>query len=886
MIRTTVHQQIHGYRKGHQLLSASLELDPRDQDAVDSLSDLTGVLFPGQLFDPYLTTYPLPSRSYYVVARTFQDREAPRSGCVLTRSLFVPMDKWVELNSVEWLLAILEPVQEGEEVRPCDKPTHDEKWPTRVSDSRVVELVQALFLEAVRPIVVFNAPEADLIATRLLVALWPGLRHSFSICTLALGPRRLGDQSFDLAFAPITSRSRFSGGAFRRIGVRGSLPTEAVHPLAASVATRVFRSEEPRLAMTDAIDLLAEEQLCDRTAVRMILQWDELASRVKTTPTAVLGMLDIINSRGGPSARAWDGLAPMVSGALDLTTTQSSPQQSWNFVLALNAKVEWRAAPSELTGRLESVTRSLSRAAPAATLEAVGHLKADFHHSTVLLKAVGDGLAESRSLASLCDRLGLLPPNTLLALVDASVRFGEALVTEMNIAVDQWLDTLVRVLRGDDTAARRRVRRRLVSLVDDSVVGATLPQILAGTGPAELADLVVELGRRNRFRSKAMNAALAEAARSSGSVDVVRDAVVGRVQGGDAEALLRKVVELTGRDLEWLLGVDDRVLAGRLLTSLLADAEDRAICSVLSADGRTARVVSALSAALPTSASDIARILELGLMPSQAGWDVGFEIVARTPPGQRPSLERWLLREVLSAAPPGDPRVRRAITELRHGLTAEELVAIATAASIGRHRASENLVALNAAPPDVRDRVVRIVDTLARSLVKRRGERLDEAAYRAFAAMLADASAADPGRRIKAAGTVFAFALCHVSYPVSAVVVAAFPTVYRERTTLRELDRVSRAQLGISSHAWVNAKKPKDGRRKLIDALVNAFLRSSWPPADLVVTALEAGIGKRVVKRVRRRLLGPRYLDRIGKDARRLDDDLRRRVLACVEDTA
>ena len=885
MTRTTVHQQFHGYRKGHQLLSASLVLDPRDQDAVDSLSDLTGGLRPRQLFDPYLTTYPLPSRSYYVVARTFQDREAPRSGCVLTRSLFVPMGKWVELNSIEWLLAMLEPIQEGEEARPCDNPAHDEKWPTRVSDSRVVELVQALFLEAVRPIVVFNAPEADLIATRLLVALWPGLRRSFSICTLALGPRRLGERGFDLVFAPITSLSRFSGEAFGRIGVRGSLSTEAVHPLAASAATRIFHSDEPKLAMTDTIDLLAEEQLCDRTAVRMILQWDALASRAKTTPTAVLGMLDIINSRGGPGSQAWERLAPMVSGALDLATARSSPQESWDFLLALNGKVGWRAAPAELTGRLERVARSLSRAAPAATLEAVGRLNTDLHGSTVLLKAVGDGLAESRSLASLCDWLGRLAPNTLLALVDASVRFGGALVTEMNAAVDQWLDTVVRVLKGDDTAARRRVRRRLVSLVDDSVVGETLPEILAEAGPAELADLVVELGRRDKFRSKAMNAALAEAARSTGSVDVVRDAVVTRVQSGDAEAFLLKVVELTGPDLEWLLGVGDRVITGRLLTSLLADAKDRTIHSVLSEAGRASRVVAVLRATLPTSASHIARILELGLMPSLAGLDIGFDIVARVPPRERQPLEKWLLREVLSAAPLGDSRVRQAIAEFRHGLTAEELVAAATAASISRRRASENLVALNAAPRNVRDGVVGLVDTLARHLVERHWEELDEAAYRAFAEMLADARAADPGRRIKAAATVYAFALRHVSYPVSALVVAAFPTVYRERARLRELDGVSRDLFGASSHSWVSAKKPKDGRRKLIDALVSAFFRSSWPPADLVVTALEAGIGKRVVKRVRRQFLGARYLDRIGKDAQRLDDELRRRVLACVEDT-
>ena len=133
---------------------------------------------------------------------------------------------------------------------------------------------------------------------------------------------------------------------------------------------------------------------------------------------------------------------------------------------------------------------------------------------------------------------------------------------------------------------------------------------------------------------------------------------------------------------------------------------------------------------------------------------------------------------------------------------------------------------------------------------------------------------------------VCGFALRHLSYPVSELIVAAFPTVYRERAKRKELGGVGTDLLGFSSHSWISWKKSKDGRRKLIDVLVNAFLRSSWPPADLIVTALEAGIGERVVKRVRRQFRGTRYLDRVGKDAGRLDDELRRRVIACVADAA
>ena len=145
MSQTTIHHQIHGYLKGYQLLSASLVLNDQDQDLVNRLSDLSGRLFPGQVFARYLTAYPLPSRDYYIVARTFQDVEASRSGCVLTRSLLVPMDLWDELESLDSLLVMLREVQSGKEALPLDRPTGRGLPPKEVSDERTVKLVNALF---------------------------------------------------------------------------------------------------------------------------------------------------------------------------------------------------------------------------------------------------------------------------------------------------------------------------------------------------------------------------------------------------------------------------------------------------------------------------------------------------------------------------------------------------------------------------------------------------------------------------------------------------------------------------------------------------------------------------------------------------------------------
>ena len=886
MTRTTVHQQLHGYRKGHQLLSGSLDLDSRDQDAVDSLSDLTGRLRPGERFAPYLTAYPLPSHAYYVVAKTFQDLKAPRSGCVLTRSLFVPMDVWVELKSLESLLTMLVPVHEGEEALPSDKPTGEGIPPKKVSDGRVVELVHALFLEDGRPIVVFDAAESDLIATRLLVALWPSLRRDFSLCTLALGPRRLGDRDFDLLFAPLSVQSRFSRQGFCRIGVRGSLPRETVHRLAIPTAKRIFHSDEPSLAAPDVLDLLDKQERSDRDAVRMVLRWEELAARAETTPTAVLGMLDILNARGGPGSQGWGRILPMVSTALDLAAVRSSPRESWNFLVALTAKVEWNTAPAALVRELEEAIRALARAEPEEALAVMDSLTGDVHAPAAVLKGLGDGVAESPAFETLSECLTRLEPDRLLRLVNASDRLGEALATAMNAAANRWLNVLVHMLEGEDVDARHQVRRRLLSQVDGSVAAETIPSLLANSEGTELADLAVELAGRGKLRFQPFYTAFAQAARNSGSVDVVRDAVASQVRSADVDSFLLDIIEFTRSDVDWVLDLPDGGLAGRLLTTLVGDADPTDIQSLLSTGGRASRVVSTLHAALPTSASQIAGILTLDLMGDDAGLDVGFEVVSMLPAeGRQAPLERWLLRQVLCAAPLDDARLPRALADFSAQLTPDELVAAATASSIGPSRVSKNLGALNDAPQNIRDRVVGVVDVLSQRLVERRWEKLDEGAYRAWAAMLADSTATEPERRIEATSTVFDFAMRHRSHPVSSLVVASFPTVYRELPKLKKLGIGNDLSL-FYPYYWLSKKKPKDARRELIDDLVDAFLRSSWPPADLIVAALKANRAKQVVKHVRKRFSGTRYLESVAKDAKRLDDELRHRVLACLPDTA
>src|SRR3954471_13571185 len=102
-----IDQQTHGYRSGHQLIASTRRLQRQDQDLIDRLSDIGGQLRPGETFKPYLSAYPLPSGNDYVVARTWQDMNAARSGCVRSRSVIVAMADWLSMDGISSLLPLL-----------------------------------------------------------------------------------------------------------------------------------------------------------------------------------------------------------------------------------------------------------------------------------------------------------------------------------------------------------------------------------------------------------------------------------------------------------------------------------------------------------------------------------------------------------------------------------------------------------------------------------------------------------------------------------------------------------------------------------------------------------------------------------------------------------
>ena len=696
----------------------------------------------------------------------------------------------------------------------------------------------------------------------------------------------MSDRNFDLVFAPTGVRSRFPGDEYRLIGVRGSGRTRQLHRWAGPTAARIFRSGEPHLAAKDTLGLLKGDDRGDRGDVRVVLLWHELASRASTSPTAVLGMLDILNSRGGPQAEEWHGLVDIVTGAIELAADGLSPSRSWEFLLALDGKVGWETAPARLAETLENAACGVACQSPEETLEVVQTLGIGAERSVTLGRGFADGIAASAAFGGLSGRLHGLEPDLLLWLVDLSDSLREATVKEVGRSPEAWTGIVERALRGNDAQARRRVRRNIVGAVDQRVDSRSLARLLVGADGSELAELAVDAGHANRLGATGLAEALTEAAKGTGSQTAVRNAVFQRVTGEAADELLLQLLTLAKGDVNWLVDVAGGGRAGRLLTALLDGAEDAGVRSLMSDARLASRVLSTLRDAMPSSALEIGRILVLDAVQTNAALELALEVAQTLAGDEGKALRAWVLGKLLSVAAPDDARVSMAVAEFGTTFAAEKLVGAATAPRISRHRVGANLVVLDDAPARVRDGVVRAVDLLSWQLVQRHQDNLGVDAYDAWANLLRGSAEGRAEVRVGAAGTTLGFALRKTSYPVSALVVASFPIVYADIAQLKALGEPASDLQHLSSYFWLSWKKPKDGRGDIIDALVGSFLRSSWPPADLVLAAMGAGIETKVVKRVRRRLFGRRYIERVHRDAGRLEADLRHRVRACLADSA
>ena len=859
-----VHQQLHGYRGGHQLLESSLRLNTTDQDVIDHLSDIAGPVRPGERFPSYLTAYPLPSREYYAIGVTEQDVEAPRAGCVRTTTILAPMSYWEKEAVPASLVGVLRNSTEVKPIVPGEESLAPPLPP--LLEPALVEIVSALFFGRPGAIVVFGADNPEFIVLRLLTAFWPSRRRSFSVCTFALAPRTITGTPFDLVFAPQSVRSRFSEWRGYSIDVRAT-DTEAQDRTASLLSRRVFLSRVPHLVDADTMrSLVGDDDHMDDNKLRLCLLWEDLLDRALAAPTAVLGLVDIAKTCG--NERGWEVVESVAHDSATKVARSDEIASAWAFLGKLGRKLE-KAPDTGLADRAISVAadllikrswrQGLSFFQQEMTMKDIYKTRPG-----VLLKAAARGLSRVHP-----DTLSLAISEMAALQLTQTVLFDDELMARLFSGSDvEVINTIFRkiteVLKyfGD-----RKYRGRLFSLlffVRGDMDRELVRRVIANANTRELVEAVNMVWREGRRRHSGLGDVLCAAAIARGSRLEVRAEFAGLVVDPETDLCIERLLRPVAADVKWLL---DYPMNDRRRVTFLSRLIDRSglkdLRQAFKDEDIAARALRILSIDVGGYASAVSRLFRVSGINGEKYLSLGMEAHGFLESSERREIAQGLVSRAFACTGLAEEfRPDALLVRLIDDVELEDVISDALEVGRGGGQVSRALVALQKVSLSIGGigglRLLQIVRLVAARVVYD----LTGVGTKAIVRLLEDAGQRGERRYIEICSTILPFAMDAVRNPASEIVKVAFPPVYSELRKGRENSWL------VDFFEFLDWDRCKVARKDL----VRAFMRAEWPPLDLAIIGLRSGDLKSILKRVKREKNGARYLKKIEESVSGLDD--------------
>ena len=870
----SVHQQLHGYRSGHQLLQSSVRLDPKDQDLIDHLSDMAGPLRPGERFNVYMSGYPLPSQKYYALARTAQDLDAPRAGCVTTKTLLVPMAFWKNEASPAALVELLAGPAGGEPISVSIKAQAPTLAP--VSSPSLPELVEALFLEERSAIVVFESPSPEEIALRLLTALWPGIRRNFSLCTFALSPRTLSGKSFDLLFAPQSARTRFSDWEGRRIEAPGKTGVER-HRWTSHIVERIFYSPIPHLLDVDSIRaLVSDADEGNAGILRLSLLWDELRGKAIESPTAVLGLIDIASSRGAV-VPMWNILEPAIANAVTKASESMDTRSAWNFLTALLGKLSNGLHTDVINKALRFAgTRLTQRDWNSAFAYLAVEAPIEEESSGGLLQSIAVSLAavDARQLTS---ALVSVSPERLLkvALLD------DKLLTRIFSTTDALIDAtliqnLTQGLQFLTPEERSHQRRRFLLRVRGDQDSAFLVQLIADAKMAQLVEAVELVWGTSALRTPQLGGVFCNAAIANDSRHEVRTAFARLGDDDQTNRCIERLLTAESTDMKWL--VENAEIGNRrtiFLNGLIEKSSPADLAQAFSSLQIATKALNLLAADLRQFASAAARIVALPGITAMDHVTLGLKIYPTLHGTERAMLAQSVANRVLTdGAVQGGDLPEQVIAAMSEDIDLPAAITIGLGTDLDGTQVSRTLVAFDRVPSAVRTLIEAHLDLIVELVASRPDFDLTADGAMAIARLIETAERLDRHTYVKICSMVLPFAVAARQKPASAIIIATFPTIYDGL-------RKDNDNFGLSKFlVFADWDKRKIARRDL----VHAFMTSTWPPVDLAITALRVCKLRKILKQLLKQPGGSSYLAKVEEGTQHLEERLRKSVLKAIKE--
>lgn len=854
-----IHHLFHGYRRGHERISGSILLSAEDADTVTRLSDLSGTLPSGLNFHSYLTLYPLPSGTFYAVALTKPDSDAPRPGCVLTHTLLFQMNEWIGFSNPRNLLPLFFSVGPSEALSPVLLSTRSEiAEAPHLNGSSEEDFVFRYFGEGIRPIVWFGDDDAQDKLLRLLRGLWPKLRQNFSACSFSLQPRSIGQRIFDVMFAPSEAIARFSKLSSEHFVDSAPSPVELWQKELSE-----FLFSEAQTFSKDELSLmcaLGNSPL----EIRKVFVFRELWRRSHQKMTAAIGAIDLLESlEVSEATETLHRLAiERASDSFRKLSTQERKEVFFMLLLRLtrdHSSAEWK--DQSFARFLSALVPEMLKDSPGETIEGLERNWLNARNYKSVTKHIVSEIAR------------LLPDNVVLA---------DAVAESSQICADLLSEQPVALAQAINSFSSSNLEARFLDLLTRSQKELSESRLLLlGTldlrhHPLSLRRLLTDITQQDVRKildvlSLDSSAVFDDSETREIVIErlvkpyplVVSDWVSGiqRHSEGLAEISAATFSSMPSTYKE-ICGLSPKVWRHMVFSQWLKRNQHN--FGFVSQVGELAsRESELLDLLLDSTLNDKTRRLSLDVLEQMDGVplgskDVVWKIYDISIPGGR--LERLTTKALIAYAIRNDIPItdvnrlfqKKSFEDLLQENAYGKLSIVIREAVVDVDSCARAWRLLSEFPDSVYLTAIRSIVRSIDSLTAVTHRFWSGAIIDYWLTILVRAQRLGSEREVEFSlcGQVMTFAFEHANLPVSKLVVRCFSPLYYVVTEVKRVPETASSM--FSFWGW-------DKGKELRDLLVDNFLASKWPPSDMARAIKDSGLIRKIVKRLMRRPNGPAY---------------------------
>ncbi|MHC4054108.1 hypothetical protein [Bradyrhizobium sp. 25ACV] len=711
------------------------------------------------------------------------------------------------------------------------------------------------------PVVWFGDGQPDaLILSKLLDFLWPSLRVEFAACTYALQIMSYRKRTFNLMFAPRSAISRFSRlPDHQLVGYSPSTDDARIDQrsseLISAVRIGLASGKIPNLNLQRLTPFLP----ADPTALLKLSVLNELEARSESAPAAAVAMLDVLAALVPNSSDALAEKSEILSKVIG-RVRREPPFASIELLSAIGQRCT-RSAFRFLKALRREVRESIAYHAANEPFTALELLSRSSNLNGPAIAGIADGLERSHvNYHDAMRNLSMFSPKR----IDALLAYSPGLaVTYLKLAHERNWNAAVEDVVSWHNRARQRVRGRLTELLISSRLIAQDRRLLEAVASSLKSKQVASIFRGVR-RSEEFLPELARLSRMFPSES--REALAGLEDDSPTVAsLMASTFEPTEHGLSRLsLSYQKGACFEAWLTAAFlarADVWESLRQPILSRAGywigkllggkclETSELVAVTCRLLEQGSTlDLVDYIEPGvtiengearrLLAAQALLSASFRFWNGELSEER--LIQWLA--VGANHRVFDDRM------VGHLVRLINQVEVTEKSSLLLWQWAETLSA------SVEPQLQAIPD-LVLPIFERTRACWVEGGTGSWCAILDDARRGSSWLLAAVQKQAFELAIAHLELPLSNLIVRTFPAIYSAAT--------SNNSQSIYEFLFIfpDWDKGKELRRRLVDA----FLRSRWPPGDLAITADSAGILDKILSRILR-AGATSYVDAIAID--------------------